>query len=768
MPVSGFSFPFMKCISFIFLFLISFQLHAQDRPIGHWRGHMPYNNAISIATDGVTLYVASTESFYTFNAATQEVTTYSKVEGMSDAIMSAVAYDPVSGFTILAYQNSNVDLFKDGTFYNLPDIKLKAINGDKTIYSIYTDGGLAYLSTGFGIVVIDPVKKEIKETYSFTTNNQTIAVRNFTAAGNYFYAATRGGLYRVIKNAPNLQAFSSWQQIDARVFFNRLASVGSKVFASEGDSIFVWNGTALTEIFHVDETTADILSISDAGNNNLWVSVYYPAKFLGTVYLMNDQYQLIDSFKQDIGKPQNVVQLEGNNTVWIADEFNGLYSAEANKQHYFITPPGPSTFTSFDILPYNGDVWVAHGAIDDKFNYKQNRRGISHFQNNNWTHYNQRNNKTLDTGQATDFIGLSKDPQDGTIYATSFRSGMFIIRPDGSTSLLKAPYFDETPTDAGAYRVGTSAFDSKGNLWIAQSLGGHDLVMKNPADQYFKFSGPGILQIAVYIAIDDADQKWYSVSGRGVVVMNDGSTPENPADDQYRVLSPAEGLPTSNVFSIVKDKEGAMWIGTDDGIGIVNCASAVIGGGCNVDRPIVQFDQFAGYLFQGEKIKTIAVDGANRKWIGTTNGAWLLNAEGDKILERFTAENSPLPSNGIQDIAVDPITGDVYFGTDLGLVSFRYTATDGGEVNENVTVFPNPVLHDYDGPIAIKGLVGNADVRITDVSGQLVFRTKALGGQAVWNGKDYNERRPQSGVYLIFITNADGSQTHVGKLVFQE
>src|SRR5690606_26239792 len=125
-------------------------------------------------------------------------------------------------------------------------------------------------------------------------------------------------------------------------------------------------------------------------------------------------------------------------------------------------------------------------------------------------------------------------------------------------------------------------------------------------------------------------------------------------------------------------------------------------------------------------------------------GVWLISPDGDKIVYRFTTENSPMPSNDVQKIAVDPITGDVYIGTTLGLVSYRSTATDGGETNESVITFPNPVPSGYNGTIAIRGLSENADVRITDISGQLVYRTTALGGQAVWNGRDYTGTRPQS------------------------
>lgn len=226
------------------------------------------------------------------------------------------------------------------------------------------------------------------------------------------------------------------------------------------------------------------------------------------------------------------------------------------------------------------------------------------------------------------------------------------------------------------------------------------------------------------------------------------------------------GLPDNTVYCLAKDRRGSIWIGTANGIGIVNCPSQVIAGDCESELRIVQYDQFAGYLFQNEQVRTIAVDGANRKWIGTNNGVWLISDDGEEILHRFTESNSPLPSNRIQNIRIDPISGEVYFGTENGLVSYRGTATEPKARQEEILVFPNPVPSGYSGPIAFRDLTANADLRITDMSGQLIFRTRAQGGQAVWNGKDYTGRRPQSGVYLIFVTDPQGRETGVGKMVF--
>jgi hypothetical protein len=278
------------------------------------------------------------------------------------------------------------------------------------------------------------------------------------------------------------------------------------------------------------------------------------------------------------------------------------------------------------------------------------------------------------------------------------------------------------------------------------------------------------LRLAYGLLVDDYNQKWfYSPLGGGVIVYDDKHTPENGADDDSHQLTLGKGngnLPSSSVRCMTKDRDGAIWIGTENGIGIVSCPGGVMDGSCEAELRVVQYDQFAGHLFSGESVRAIAVDGGNRKWVGTTNGIWLLSPDAGKILNRFTVDNSPLPSNIIQKIAIDGVTGDVYIGTDQGLVSYRGTSTEGGRENSTVQTFPNPVPADYRGPIAIRGLVTDADVRITDIAGQLIYRTKAAGGQAVWDGLDYTGARPQSGVYLIFVSNRDGSQTGVGKLMF--
>lgn len=748
---------FRHLLSLAFLFLVQISAIAQNRPVGFWRAHMPYNNANSVATNGTMLFSASDHSFFTFNAATGQLAAYSKVEGMSDVGVSYVSYDETTGFVIIAYTNTNIDLFQDETFFNIPDLKLKSIPGTKRINHIYTSDGIAYLSCSFGVVVLNLDKKETKETYTFLNNNQTVEVLSFSSTANYLFAVTPNGLYRANKNNPNLQSFSSWQQISSKTALKSIAAAAGKVYVSDTNTLYLLDNDTLAIAYN---SPYEIRSI-DAWGDHVWINESIKSRFAGKVKLLNPGLQMVDSFKCS-GLPVQTVVLT-DSSVWVADIYNGLFHKIDSTSASYVRPEGPISTSAFDILPYDGQVWVAHGGYNATWTYIYNPQGFSFFDGGKWKVYNRNTVPALK--EATDFIALAKDPADGTLYAASYRSGLFILKTDGSYQYLKDTLvFEPTQGDPTSYRLSGLSFDLDGNLWITQAGAPHELVVKTKAGEWFSYAGSGSALYSAYVLTDDYNQKWYILPGTGAAVYDDNHTPENGNDDLHTFVSTS--LISSATNCIVKDKEGAIWIGTNDGIGIIHCPGEIMQGTCALERPIVQYDQFAGYLFQNESVKTIAVDGANRKWIGTSNGAWLISPDGEKIIYRFTEENSPLPANVIQKISIDPVTGDVYFGTSLGLVSYRSTATEGTESNTQVTTFPNPVPSGYSGTIAIRGLSENADVRITDVSGQLVYRTRALGGQAVWNGKDYKGRRPQSGVYLIFATNKDGSQTHAGKMIF--
>ena len=225
----------------------------------------------------------------------------------------------------------------------------------------------------------------------------------------------------------------------------------------------------------------------------------------------------------------------------------------------------------------------------------------------------------------------------------------------------------------------------------------------------------------------------------------------------------AGNLPSNNVKSLALDRDGQMWVGTDKGVVVFDNPSAIFSGK-NFDAYTPVFERRR--LLGNETIASIAIDGGNRKWIGTKNGIFLFSPDGTELVSNFNEKNSPLPSNEILYITAEPNTGEVYIRTLKGMVSYRGTATEGSlKQDENaVKVFPNPVRPDFEGQIGIEGLVENAFVKITDVAGNLVYETRANGGTAVWNGKTLAGGRVETGIYLIFSANKKGEETLVSRL----
>ena len=272
------------------------------------------------------------------------------------------------------------------------------------------------------------------------------------------------------------------------------------------------------------------------------------------------------------------------------------------------------------------------------------------------------------------------------------------------------------------------------------------------------------------LLVDDANQVWIvSPKGNGLMVLNWGASLQDPSDDQWKIFRAGAGagnLPSSSVLSVAKDKSGFVWVGTSDGLAVIQCATDVFRAPCEAILPVAVQGGFANYLFKGEEVRAIAVDGADRKWVATRNGVWLISPDGDRVIERFTETASPLLSNDVRSIAISPETGEVFFATARGLISFRGTATEPTETSKDLLVFPNPVPPGYTGTIAIRGLAPNSFVKITELNGRLVYQARALGGQAVWDGRDYTGKRIATCVYLVFVTDDQKREQATGKIVF--
>jgi hypothetical protein len=313
------------------------------------------------------------------------------------------------------------------------------------------------------------------------------------------------------------------------------------------------------------------------------------------------------------------------------------------------------------------------------------------------------------------------------------------------------------------------AVDEDGNTWMANSLTNDPIAVRKRNGDWKSISIAQLgEQKTEYMEFDRNGYLWIKQITGKVVVYDPGNIDDDTDDQSIQLGSNNSMLPTNNINCIKPDKNGVMWVGTDQGITIFNCSRTVFDGGCEGGRPKIEVDSFLGFLLEAENIKDIAVDGANRKWVGTDNGLFLLSEDGEEQLAYFNTENSPLFDNEVKHVEVEGVTGTVYIATGRGLQSFRSDATTGKRRmdRKSVTIYPHPIRPDYSGPIAISNLADESDVKITDISGRLVYETTALGGQAIWDGMDYNGRKAQSGVYLVFIVNEEGTQQAVGKILF--
>ena len=761
------SFSNARYLTFILLFFLLVTVTAVIsqsalQPIGQWREHLNYQNTLQVVPGGNELFCATVNNVFSVDES-NTITRYSKVSGLNDIGVSTIGWDDASQQLVIVYNNSNIDLLKGRNIKNLGDIKRSTTSGDKTISYVFCKNKVAYLCSGLGIIVADLERYEIKDTWKPGANGKQVKVNGFCSNATYYYAATDEGLKRAPVNSTNLADYRNWTTVSgfSNGVVRMVMNLGDSIVALKNDSIFNVNGSLLYA-----DAAWPIASMNVAANKLLicqrtiaGASRVVVLNGNGTVEKVLEQSGVISYPKWATIK---------DDAVWVADFFGGL-SRFASGVERFI-PAGPLGAASGEMTVSKGVLYVAAGEVNDAWNYRFNRNGIYRFGEGDWSNYGAFTTPALDT--VLDFITLAIDPRNQSVWAGSYGGGLVNIFENKVKIFKQNSTLQPAIGDPSSYRVSGLAFDSQNNLWISNYGAAQNLhVLK--ADGSFKaFSIPffHFENALSQLLIDENDQVWIvSPRGNGVFVYNHGTSIDNIADDKWKYIRFGKGngnLPDNNVFCLAKDKDGFVWVGTAKGIGIVECAADVLEpNGCEAILPIVQQDRFAGYLFQNEEVKTIAIDGANRKWVGTRNGVWLISADGEKIIYRFTEDNSPLLSNDIKKIAIDPQSGEVYISTFKGICSFRSTATEGGQMSENVLVFPNPVPPGYNGTIAIKGLVNDAVVKIAEMNGRLVYQTRASGGQAVWNGRNYKGEKVAGGVYLVLVKDDAGMDKLVSKVV---
>lgn len=766
---------------FVLLFLLIFGFVRAQIGMGEWRLHVVTSKAIDIAENGQSIFTAYENGLSILNLSDGSHELYTALNGLSDIQISCLFYDEVDEALFIGYENGNIDKLKNDQFYNIPALKLANVPNSKQINRFSRAGNFILAANDFSILKIDPVKNEVKET--FYPTNSLEKIQDVVYKEDTIFALTPSRLLIGDINNPALPDFSQWSLDSRLIDFSGLGSYkelemlsGSLVvlfqssIAETADTVFAITNSGMLRI--TDLPWAVQINAMNSQNSQLIVSIN------GGCLIYNDAYQVVSFYSSiNFDRAFNLNRcLKNENGLWAADDNSGLvlFPTEIEYRLYSLSGPKNKHFYSMDWQ--KGKLAVASGSLSGK-QATFSKNGIHFFEEESWSIKNINNTSEWENKNIWDFLDVSVNPKNSNEIAVSTYSEepisilnetqVFCYNSDNST-------IQPANLGNGWTLVSDVSYDEGGNLW---SLNGYSEKPLNVRDKNknwknFDCGFEARNKFTQKMIIDFNDLIWFSVLDEGLFGYNHNGTIEDESDDQFKQITTGAftgDLPSSNVTAIAADFNGEIWIGTDAGFAILYNASNVFNansGEYNAQRIKINFEGNVEYLLGSTHITDIEVDGGNRKWMATANaGLILLSADGNEILENLTAENSPLISNVIYDIKLNHDTGELFIITDKGLVSYRTNASYEDPEYSSTIVFPNPVRPNYFGPVTIQGIRYDSDVKITDVAGNLIYKTTSNGGTATWDCNTLNGEKVASGVYFIWTATNEGKDKKVGKVL---
>ena len=774
----------LKTILFFIMISLGAALYAQEGvAIGNWRTHMPYQNVIGVDLIGSTVYAATDYELFTYDKEDYSIRILNKINGLSDVDIAVIRKNETLDLIVVAYKNANIDLIdQNGNIFNMSDIKDKTILGQKTINEVTFRDELAYFACSFGIVVYDLNRMEVKDTYFIGENGDAVNVTDIAFYNNQIYAATTDGLYYADASLHTLSNYASWTfdttLIQPHLSYNELEAFGGRLLInySDGtynaDTLYVFDGISWD---YFDPSFSSNKREIRAMGDRLLISSYK------NVYIYDSSFNQVDNVFSCGGSIYpNSAFLDTDGLLWIGDKYRGMIHAKDSWNYEPpIMPNGTYSKNVFELSHQGKHVWIATGGHASNWSKKYAKDGVCHFDGSWWINHNNTNIPAFTDESITDFICCATDPFDTVVtYVGTWGSGLlkfvsdeYTMRYDDSNSSL-----DVWTQDHKLINISGVAFDSQGNLWVANTGANNLLSVMDRKGNWKSFNLGGTnsgIDISIMV-IDHNDYKWIlrrSGSDDKIIVFNDNGTIDNLSDDQVvtlRCIKGQGGISGSSVNCLAVDRNGYVWIGTDSGPCYFPDTKKLFSS-TSVDASQVMIPrndgtQQADPLFYEINVLSIAVDGNNNKWFGLESGVFEMSPDCKTELLHFNTGNSPLPDNSVNTMTIND-DGEVFFGTDQGVISYRGIATPGGATNADVMVYPNPVRPGYQGYVGIKGLVEDALVRIATADGTFVTQLLAEGGQAVWDCTTIDGNKVLPGVYLVFVSTKDGSERLATKIL---
>jgi ligand-binding sensor domain-containing protein len=756
-----------KFLYVLFLLLMQFGF-AQNKLL--WQGYFSYNQIKDVSDSPVAIYAATDNALFSKNTATNILKTVNTVDGLSGQTISFLYHSELFRKTLIGYENGLMTVINeaDGSIVKVVDIINKQLPANlKKINHFVEHDGIVYVSCDFGIVQFNLKTLQFGDTYFIGDNGAQINVRQATIYNGFIYAATNSGIRRASITNANLVDYNQWTVVtggdwsSVQTNDTKLIAINTSGYINNYDSV----SGAFVGFTSLPEVAKDMR----AKNHNLFITTR------SAVYIYDNQMILLRQIKNsDVATTMlsfTCATVVGDN-IYIGTDENGLYVSKLSGASGFenMMPIGPSRNNIFAINVTPSVLWAVYGNYDVFYNpYPLDSYGVSKFNTTGWL--NIPYEKVL---QAKSMTRVIVNPNnENQVYASSFFSGLLKIENDIPSVLYNQSNSGlETLTFLGPgyidVRINGTAFDKLGNLWVTNSLikNGLKVLRTNGQWQTFPISTALIkAEDASFgsMTIDKNSTKWVGTNRDGVIAFNEST---NTVKKITQGLDTGN-LPTPDARVVAVDAKDQLWIGTTRGLRVLsNVNNFRTENQLKANPIIIMDDGLAQELLYEQFITAIVVDGANNKWIGTVDsGVFLVSPNGQETKYHFTINNSPLPSNQINDIGINSTTGEVYIATNKGMISFKGIATQANEDLNNVYVYPNPVRPEFSGTVKIAGLLDKANIKITDIEGNLVYETTSEGGTIEWDTTAFGKYKVASGVYMIIISAQDGGETKVKKVM---
>lgn len=747
------------------VFLLFLQIgFAQNTML--WQGYFSYNDIRDVSQSATTIFAASENALFSKNSSTNQIKTTNTIDGLSGQTIVSLYYSPTSNKTLVGYENGLMTVINeaDGSMLNVVDIINKQLPANiKKINHFMEYNGIVYVSCDFGIVQFNLATMLFGDTYFIGNNGAEISVSQTAVFNGFIYASTIDGIRKADIANKNLIDFNQWTQI-ATGSWSSIETFDTELIAINATgNIHKYNSgsNSFTSYLQLPQAAVDMRT----SENYLLITT------LNSVYIYNKQIILV----RQINSSQIIETTVSftcattiEDKIYIGTKENGIYTTTISVLSAFenTMPSGPSRNNIFALQTTATSLWAVYGDYDLFYNpYPKDSYGISKFSEKGWLNipYQQ-------VLGAKSLIRVGINPSnENEVYIGSYDAGMLKIEND-IPSVLYNPTNSAIEAIANTNDVWINGlvFDKSGNLWMNNSQVDNAIKVLKTDGTWQSFSTQSIIgnpKNTTYgrMSIDKNGTKWTGTINNGLVGFNE----KGNVFKKITVGADTGNLPNEDVRVAAVDNNNQLWIGTSKGLRVLSNVTSFLTEDKLTTKPIIILeDNLAQELMYEQFITDIVVDGANNKWIGTTDsGVFLVSPNGQETKYHFTITNSPLPSNSINDIEINNITGEVFIATTKGMISFKGTATSANEDLNNVYVYPNPVRPDFEGTVKIAGLLNKATVKITDIEGNLVYETTSEGGTIEWDTTAFGKHKVASGVYMIFVSASDGIETKVKKVM---